>query len=60
MLTQYLTVTKAIDAIARFTKSNDRFILEFRSQKDAEKFINERAFSHQIIKRKFNLYFAAF
>lgn len=60
MLTQYLIATKAMDAITKFTKSNERFLLQFRSQKDAEKFIKERAFSDQIIKRKFNLFLASF
>lgn len=60
MLTQYLTITKAIDSIIKFTKSADRFLLYFRSQDDAEEFIRQRAFDNQIIKRKFNLYLSIF
>lgn len=56
MLTQYLTATKAINAVQRFNKNNDRFLLEFDSQKEAEVFIQERAFKDQIIKRKMNLF----
>lgn len=39
VLTQYLTATKVINAVRRFNKSNDRFFLEFETQKEAEGFI---------------------
>lgn len=35
VLTQYLTTTKAMDSITKFTKSNDKFLIYFKSQKDA-------------------------
>jgi hypothetical protein len=31
MLTKYLTTTKTIDTITKFTKSNERFLLQFKS-----------------------------
>lgn len=60
VLTQYLTTTKVINAVRRFNKSNDRFFLEFETQKEAEGFIQERIFKDQIIKRKLNLYLETF
>jgi hypothetical protein len=60
VLTQYLTVTKAMQTISKVTWANDRFLLNFNTHKDAESFIKERAFRDQIIQRKLNLYPAAF
>lgn len=39
MVTQYLTVSKVMNAVKRFNKSNDQFFLEFETQKEAERFI---------------------
>jgi hypothetical protein len=56
VLTQYLSVTKAMDAVSKFAWVNDRFILHFSTQKEAEHFILQRAFQDKIIARKLNLY----
>ena len=60
ILTQYLTVSKALQNIVKFTHANDKFLLQFVTQKDADAFIWERAFKEQIIARKLNLYPALF
>lgn len=39
VLTQYLSVTKALNAVSKFLWTNDRFVLHFRSQKEADHFI---------------------
>ena len=60
MITHYLTVTKALPLIVKFNKTaNNRFLLYFRSIKDAETFIRERIFVDKIIRKTFNLYFAS-
>ena len=60
MVTQYLTATKVMNTVRKFNKSNDRFFLEFETQKEAEGFIEERIFKDQIIKRRLNLYLETF
>ena len=60
VLTQYLTASKALPNILKFTHTNHRFLLHFATQKDADAFLWERAFRDQIIARKLNLYPASF
>ena len=60
ILTQYLTLSKALQNIVKFTHTNDKFLLQFVTQKDADAFIWERSFKEQIIARKLNLYPALF